>query len=89
MKPHHKAIIKGAAVMLAAIIAVSALFALTWYAVSPKRYEYRVMVTPANLCAVKQFELGPCDAMLNALGAQGWRLVGATQDYSTMFFIKE
>ena len=89
MKPHHKAIIEGAAVMLAGIITVSAALALGWYAVSPRTYEYRVLYGPANLCAPDRFELGRCEAMLNALGARGWKLVGASRNYGIIFFIRE
>ena len=75
--------------MLAAIMAVSALFVLIWYATQHKRYEYKVMAAPANLCAASQFELGKCEAMLNALGAQGWKLLGASPNYGIIFFIRE
>lgn len=49
--------------MLAAIMAVSAVLALIWYATTPRRYEYNVLYGPANygpanLCAVDRFELG-------------------------------
>jgi hypothetical protein len=52
--------------MLASIIAVS------WYIVST------MMVTAANVCAVEHFELGRCEGMLNALGAQRWKFIGAS-----------
>ena len=43
MKPHLKALIKGASIMLGGITAVAALSALIWYATQPRRYEYRVL----------------------------------------------
>ena len=75
--------------MLAAIMAVSAVLALIWYATTPRRYEYNVLYGPANLCAADRFELGRCEAMLNALGARGWKLVGASLNYGIIFFIRE
>lgn len=30
-----------------------------------------------------------CEAMLNALGAQRWKLIEASQNYGAMFFITE
>jgi len=48
-----------------------------------------VLYGPANLCAADRFELGRCEAMLNALGARGWKLVGASLNYSIIFFIRE
>jgi|SoiMethySBSTD1v2_1073268.scaffolds.fasta_scaffold2588529_2 hypothetical protein len=55
----------------------------------PGATEYNVLYGPANLCAVDRFELGRCEAMLNALGAQGWKLVGASLNYGIIFFIRE
>ena len=75
--------------MLAGITAVSVVLALGWYATTPRRYEYRMLYGPANLCVVDRFELGRCEAMLNALGAQGWKLIEASQVYGAMFFIRE